>query len=43
MGTSYEDLMEEARMKPPSRLPWMLLVLTLAAGAACRSPKCRWR
>ncbi len=34
MGTSYDDLMEEARMKPPSRLPWMLLVLALAAGAA---------
>jgi len=34
MATDYDDLMEEARMKPPSRLPWMLLVLTLAAGAA---------
>ena len=34
MGTSYDDLMEEARTKPPSRLPWMLLVLALAAGAA---------
>ena len=34
MATDYDDLMEEAPMKPPSRLPWMLLVLTLATGAA---------
>ena len=35
MGTSYDDLMREAPpMRPASRLPWMLLLLTLAAGAA---------
>ena len=35
MGTSYDDLMREAHpMRPASRLPWMLLLLTLAAGAA---------
>ena len=35
MGTSYDDLMQEAHpMRPASRLPWMLLLLTLAAGAA---------
>lgn len=35
MGTSYEDVMQEAiRMRRPSRLPWALLVLVLAAGAA---------
>jgi chemotaxis protein MotB len=34
MGTSYDDLMQEAQtMRRPSRLPWTLLVLALAAGA----------
>ena len=34
MGTSYDDLMQEAHpMRRPSRLPWTLLVLALAAGA----------
>jgi chemotaxis protein MotB len=35
MGTSYDEVMQEAlRMRRPSRLPWVLLVLVLAAGAA---------
>lgn len=35
MGTSYDDVMQEAlRMRRPSRLPWFLLVLALAAFAA---------
>ncbi|HEX7625357.1 MAG TPA: OmpA family protein [Anaeromyxobacteraceae bacterium] len=35
MGTSYDDLMQEAHsMRRPSRLPWTLLVLALAAGSA---------
>jgi chemotaxis protein MotB len=35
MATSYDDVMEEAlRLSRPSRLPWVLLVLALAAGLA---------
>ena len=35
MATTYDDVMEEAlRLSRPSRLPWVLLVLALAAGVA---------
>ncbi len=43
MGTSYDEVMEEAlRMRRPSRLPWMLLVLALVAGAAVSIFLLRW-
>jgi chemotaxis protein MotB len=35
MGTSYDEIMDEAlRLRRPSRLPWMLLVVALAASGA---------
>jgi chemotaxis protein MotB len=41
--TSYDEVMEEAlRMRRPSRLPWVLLVLALAAGAAVSVFLLRW-
>lgn len=43
MGTSYDEVMEEAlRMRRPSRLPWVLLVLALVAGAAVSLFLLRW-
>ncbi len=43
MRTSYDEVMEEAlRMRRPSRLPWVLLVLALVAGAAVSLFLLRW-